>query len=176
MISLGDLMKITGSSWYEINRLLTSGTLRSGRPVIGRCGKPFFSRENALEICFIRAFEGCGVGLNDASLASAIWIEEERRGEFTDYFAWRPSHGLYAEGDLWTYAFDDPKAPIDTIGSELGAFIPGYLDDGHLDGDVASTVVVIDRGRIVRRIDAIIARDACLTSISTDFIAPSSQP
>jgi hypothetical protein len=161
-ISQTDLMKITGSSWYEINRLLTSGILRTDQPDIGRSGQPFFSRDNALEICFVRAFEGCGVGLNDAAQAALIWIEEERRGEFTDYFAWRPSHGLYAGGDLWTHAFDDPKAPIDVIGSELGAFVPGYLDDGHVDGDMASTVIVIDRGRIVRRVDAIISSGAVL--------------
>jgi hypothetical protein len=159
-VSLLDLMTLTGSSWYEINRLMTSGVLHTGRPGIGPSGQLEFSRENALEICFIRAFEGCGIGLNDASQAARIWIEEERRGEFTDYFAWRPSHGLYAGGDLWTYAFDDPKSSIDTIGSELGAFIPGYLDDGHVDGDVASTVIVIDRGRIVRRVDALIASGA----------------
>ena len=149
--SLQDLMILTGYSRYEVRKLLSSGLLFKCIHCPHEAEYARFSRENLLEVCFIRAFDGCGVSLGEAARAARIWIEEERRGEFTSYFAWRPSRGLYADGDRWIHVFDDPGGPIVTICQE---------DDAVREEEAfhqSTAVIVINRGLIVRQVDRHIA-------------------
>jgi hypothetical protein len=149
--SLHDLMILTGYSRYEARKLLSSGLLlrciRCSREV--ECAR--FSREHLLEMCFVRAFDGCGVALSDAIRAARIWIAQELRGELTGYFAWRPSRGLYTDGERWTYVFDDRSHAVVAICRH---------DDRH-DEEAAvhapGAVIVINRGHIVRRVDGLLA-------------------
>ena len=140
------LTAIAGVSRDALNKIMASerGGLGTEIPYTIPGAARTFTRDNGLEVAFIAALGRVGMTSAEARKLSYTWVERSRAGQLATYWAWNPGAR-------------DP----DACQLEFGEAIPHpdlafmLADSGPDDpGQPAAAVVVIDRGEIVRRIEA----------------------
>ena len=139
------LTAIAGVSRDALNKIMAPerGGLRTPVPYTIPGAARVFTRETGLEVAFIVALVRVGMAAAEARKLSYTWVGKALAGELADYWAWNPGRGP-AEGAQLEFAQAIPHADLAFMLADSGPDDPGRP---------AASLVLVDRGEIVRRID-----------------------
>ena len=94
-------------------------------------------------MAFVAALGRVGMAASDARRISYTWVERERAGQLASYWAWNPA-GAGTGACQLEFGEVIPHADLAFMLADSGPDDPGRP---------AASIVLIDRGEIVRRID-----------------------
>ena len=139
------LTAIAGVSRDALNKIMAPdrGGLRTAVAYTIPGAARIFSRDTGLEVAFIAALTRVGMTAAAARNLSYTWVGKAQAGDLADYWAWNPGQGV-AEGAQLEFTQAIPHGDLAFMLADSGPDDPGRP---------AASVVVIDRGEIVRRID-----------------------
>jgi hypothetical protein len=131
----------------RVNRLIDDGDLRTKIPKTRPGVKREFTRENALEICFIGALLSLDIPMAIVKTAVWRWLKQEREGTLPAYWAFGNRLGFFCDIE-----FDEPTRTVES----LMLTADGGPNVRTISPNTAATgVFVVNLAEVVARVDKI---------------------
>jgi hypothetical protein len=153
MVTMADIYSVAHTTRDAVNRLNARGVLPTELEPMRQGVARSPTRENALAIVFHAAAIRGGVPAPFAAQLVKGWIAEEAAGTLVPLWAWNPK-----DDPSQGVNFGDASLGFRDFAIALADDVPGgYAGVGRRETIPATEIVVIDRGELARRVDALFA-------------------